>query len=702
MRNKLFRMRRLGVAVLGGTLLLGAVSIIGAGPAAAAATTATAALTGTAAATNLYPTATAAQAVAPVTLTLSATAVATDEIVLTLPCSSSLFFGAAGTAAGFGSTSTNVLSKGPACAVNDVDTFTSAGTGQTASVAITGVEVTTSGASAGAVAPAGLYESTGGTTSFTVPTVGNVVDSVTMDTPAVTLAESVSSQALSNIVITEPVLDWVPAAGYICVVPSGVTGAVFANSGTTGSSAPTISVLPSADETLPSPPVITDTASLLVFQVGTEIQATTYTIGNLLGASSTHTGAVTFTVSVGSNATCSTGTAALAATTGFAVLPTITTSQPYQGTLPDDTVADEFLAANPNGVTNVVLATDSEPWDALSAAWLEGMLNTGLLITPTNSLDASMLQALRFADVANVYVVGGPLAVSAADITALKATPAYSTHGTVLTGSDLNVIGPIYGTTADDTAQAIDTYFGDAASAASTNLVPAYASATLYNDTTGTATVSTSAPTTALKTAFLVSDSDFADAMSIAGASWLSHIPIILTPTASLGTQAAAVISALSIKQVVILGGPLAISNAVVTSLTALGVDSIRVAGTDETDTAGMIVKFELGSANAGLGYALNTKGQVFASRGDYWSDALGEAQLGGMGGTAAFIPMVLAENPTTVGTYTTALLNQGGNEVSSPVGINGNLFDSVIALGGPLAIAAATLAAMATDISVG
>ena len=75
----------------------------------------------------------------------------------------------------------------------------------------------------------------------------------------------------------------------------------------------------------------------------------------------------------------------------------------------------------------------------------------------------------------------------------------------------------------------------------------------------------------------------------------------------------------------------------------------------------------------------------------DYWSDALGAAALGGGGNltTFGYEPILVTENPTTIGTYTTKELG-----VVGALGVN-----HLNVLGGPLAMPATTVSAMLSGL---
>jgi putative cell wall-binding protein len=388
--------------------------------------------------------------------------------------------------------------------------------------------------------------------------------------------------------------------------------------------------------------------------------------------------------------TVTNGATTIGSTSVGSILGTVTTIAGADGTA-DGTVAAEFMNAFPanavqqnGGNANVVLATDAPSAngsDALAASYLEGTLGTGLLITSPTSLGVDAQNAIRIEGVSTVYVVGGPLAISPAVLAQVAALPAYKPGGLVLTGSNVKVVGPIAGAdgTAAGTAAAIATRFGAAFGSAA--FAGAYnATGGVYNDTTGNA--STTAPTGSVPTAIVVASSDWQDAMSIAPEAYKLRLPVILngpSTDGSLDADAQSALVSLGVKQVIVIGGQLALQNSVETQIAALngGISVLRIAGIDATDTAAQLANFALATGGAGLGWATSTS-TVMASHVDYWTDALGAAAYGAVNNQ----PLILVENPTTIGQYTTAEL---------PTLASSNISNLTV-LGGPLAMPSSTV----------
>jgi putative cell wall-binding protein len=804
------------VAALTGVTLFGGLSIVGAGVASAATPTVSAAITTGSSATTISGSG-ATQAAANLTLTVNGVIAANDQITLTIACptTGTAAFTAAPTVT---TTGTANWSAGAPGSSNGCSTETltagAADTSGSSTIALTGINITTSGVSSQALAVSGTYATLGSVaTSFTVPTIATVAYyNVTSNTPAVTLPAS-GTTALSQIQIVQPTnlkaADFLSGAAptTFATVANAASGDTFTTITETGShvanqvinkatatqtftvavaagghavTSVTASGLPAGMALSTAAVAVpgTGTASLtgtpttagsypvtITANDGTSTPATakftlvvnpavvTLTLGStdtwsgsptLVSVPSTnpagsvaingtnahelditvtsqpaagfsgtwtvsglsvvtanaavgsHTAAVNYTNVAGSTATAVMGTIVVGN-----VLGSVTTIYGADGTA-DGTVAAEFENAYPasannasSGNRNVVLATDAphaNGSDALAASYLEGTLNTGLLITSPTSLGADAQQAMQLEGVTTVYVVGGPLAISPAVIAQIKALPAYNPGGLTTTGSNIQVVGPIYGSdgTAEGTAAAIATRYGTAYGSAS--FPAAYTSSGLgvYNTSTGMG--STTAPSGVVPTAVVVASSDWQDAMSIAPEAFKMRFPVILagpSTSTTLGADASAALTSLGVKQVIVVGGQLALQNSVEAQIAALngGISVLRIAGIDATDTAAQIANFALAQGTAGLGWTAGNHA-VLASHVDYWTDALGAAALGG-GANSSFgtEPIILVQNPTTVGKYTTAELTVLGG-LTAPAGPVYNL----TVLGGPLAMPSSTV----------
>jgi N-acetylmuramoyl-L-alanine amidase len=203
-------------------------------------------------------------------------------------------------------------------------------------------------------------------------------------------------------------------------------------------------------------------------------------------------------------------------------------------------------------------------------------------------------------------------------------------------------------------------------------------------------------------TAILASGQEFQDAQSASVLSYRTRLPMLLTPGTQLSTTAVAAIEHLGIKQVILMGGPLAVSDAVEASLVAkTGVSVLRVAGKDYTDTSRELARFEVAASTHGMGWTPGHR--VMVARGDGFTDGLAGAVLdsphnSSTGPSSSARPLLLIESPTTVGSYQTTFLTLTGHG-----GIDGTPAKTVRALtvlGGPLAVSTASITAMQTDLT--
>ena len=258
--------------------------------------------------------------------------------------------------------------------------------------------------------------------------------------------------------------------------------------------------------------------------------------------------------------------------------------------------------------SSVVLATSQNWPDALTASYLASYLKTGILLTPGASLSSETQTAIRNEGASSVYIVGGNQAVADSIASQLQSTQQYQCGGTVprtnSDGSALNLnVTRIWGPTATGTAEAIATYV-DSGYVETENVsgVPLYTGTSLvpnpYNNTAqddSAALSPGSIPTIPVRTAILATDQTFQDAASISSMSYYEHLPILLTDPGSLSADAQTGLLELGIQQVIVPGGPVAVSGGVLATLAAQGIDSLRLAGQDASETSTQIARFELG-----------------------------------------------------------------------------------------------------------
>jgi putative cell wall-binding protein len=617
---------------------------------------------------------------------------------------------------------------------NSPDTTTAGSSGWTWAVTVSGITYNVGNATGpGNVTTAGSYVfAAAGTTPLAVglsPDAVVTVVGVSANNPPVlvqpnTTFDTSVTTAISPVVLSESSNAAIPAGAFVCIelnagnffltnnmfAPVGFaqtnagSGAVLANSGAlAGFGAP--SAIGAFDTSGVAFQVTTASTTAGVFEAA-GLRVVNPTSGVPFGAQNL----VVFAAS--SVANCASGTATAVysyAISGFSVF---STSRIF-GQDADGTAAAELASVfPPTGSScpaggSVVLATDQNFPDALSASYLAAQLGTGVLLTPTGSLSSVTSAAIRLEGITHVYVVGGPLAVSDAVVSSLQGSQAFNCGGTTgLTsgGNPVNlVVTRVFGQTQYDTAQTVAQFFGPGGvgtGAFGGGYPTVVAGTSAYNTTAGLSGTLAPASSAATPTAILATGQTFPDAMAASAMSYAKKWPILLTQQGSLSSQASSAIANLGVKQVIVMGGPVAVSDTVVTSLAALGVTVIRIAGTDYTDTAQLLAQFELSTtANAtsqptGLGWAdlgtnPNTYG-VNVARGDFYADALAGSLVGGV----HHAPIVLTLNPDTLGTGIPNLFTAEAG-LTLP-----NQVDLVTILGGPEAVTPATATAVIQAIA--
>ncbi len=376
------------------------------------------------------------------------------------------------------------------------------------------------------------------------------------------------------------------------------------------------------------------------------------------------------------------------------------------GVTADATAAAELTRAFPYSKDScppsrdAVLATTKTYQDALSSQPLAASLTTGTLLTPTESLSTVTATTLKEEGIKTVYVVGGPLAVTTTVLKAIESLTAYGCGGTTPIGKI--TVTRLYGQTQYGTAEAVAEHLGTAPQEAfpgAYGTTNATGGTGRYNDTSGKGTA---APSGSVPTAILASGAEFQDAQAASVVSYRTKLPLLLTEATTLSTTAVTAVEKLGIEQVVLVGGPLAVTNTVEAALVAkTGVSVLRVAGKDYTDTAVQLARFELATSTAGLGWTPGHR--VMVARGNGFTDGLAGAVLEnphntttGASGTAR--PLLLTESPTTVGTYLITFL-----KVTGHTGIDKTASKTITALtilGGTLAVSATEVTQMETALS--
>jgi putative cell wall-binding protein len=255
----------------------------------------------------------------------------------------------------------------------------------------------------------------------------------------------------------------------------------------------------------------------------------------------------------------------------------------------------------------VALLTDGGSYaDGLSASYISGGLGAPMLLTDTDALPPRTIETLRRLGTQSVIVVGGFGVVSEAVEQDLE--------------SQGLVVNRISGNSRYETARLV--------------------AGTFASDSIGSIDGG--------RAAIVATGEGFADAMAIAPLSSSSGIPIVLTPRATLHPEARATLQEHDIKQVVVVGGSAAVSDAVVTQIKAMGIGVRRIAGPTRQDTALAIASF----AAANLGYAMD---RVLLARGDQFADALSAGTRGGR----LRAPVLLVAGPRAIGDNVRAFLSE-------------------------------------------
>ncbi|MGH8988682.1 MAG: cell wall-binding repeat-containing protein, partial [Acidimicrobiales bacterium] len=375
------------------------------------------------------------------------------------------------------------------------------------------------------------------------------------------------------------------------------------------------------------------------------------------------------------------------------------------GSTADGTAAAELTRAYPftkkkcPATRAAVVATTGSYQDGLSSQFLAQSLTTGTLLTPTASLSPETATTLQEEGISSVYIVGGPLAVSNTVQAAIEALPADKCGAVTPTGTI--AVQRIYGDSAYATAESIAEHV---ASAPSMSFAGAYSRVNRtggtgrYNATAGTGTV---APSGSEPTAILATGTEFQDAQAASMVSYHTAVPLLLTSTTTLSTEAIAAIHELGITQVILIGGPDAITNSVEATLVKLGVSTVRIAGKSYTDTAAELARFEVADTTAGLAWEPDHR--VMVARGNGFTDGIAGAVLENKhniatGPFGSARPLLLTESPRVIGTYLTKFLKITGH--SGIDKLAAKKVTSLTILGGPLAVSTSVITGMEIDLT--
>jgi putative cell wall-binding protein len=164
---------------------------------------------------------------------------------------------------------------------------------------------------------------------------------------------------------------------------------------------------------------------------------------------------------------------------------------------------------------------------------------------------------------------------------------------------------------------------------------------------TAAAVAQAAAPATGRTRAAVVASGEaFPDALAVGPVAWSEQLPVLLTGRDGLADASRRALSQLAVEEVLVLGGPQAISEAVVVDLRRLGMRVTRVAGANRSATAAAIADYSV----AALGWRPTT---VTIVRGDAFPDALAAASFSG----SRQSPLLLATDPRHPGAATASWL---------------------------------------------
>jgi hypothetical protein len=335
-------------------------------------------------------------------------------------------------------------------------------------------------------------------------------------------------------------------------------------------------------------------------------------------------------------------------------------------------------------------------------------------LTKTDVVPDTTLAAMKQNGVQTVFIVGGSDVISQKAIDQLLATPAFVCGGT---GPRLNSSGQptklnvhvLAGPNRYDTNQAVDTFFAAGR--------------------VGTINLSVNAFNPIYRTALLSTGTNFPDALSAGSTSSEEFMPIILTDPNTLSTQAVNTIQDLGIQQVLVIGGPVAVTQPVVASVQAQSTmkNVYQVYGADRTGTAACFAALNLAQANGTTNAPLSNKAGALGeqcvdpggatspiglswgndntppngdnwpfvglARGDIFPDALTAGPYLGFFNDA---PLLLANDPNTLGSATTTFMQR----IGAPPVAGMKAVSALQVFGGPFAITDATVAAAVAALS--
>lgn len=292
------------------------------------------------------------------------------------------------------------------------------------------------------------------------------------------------------------------------------------------------------------------------------------------------------------------------------------------------TAVEVAQASFPKGAAVVVVASSAAFPDALAGATLAGLLDGPVLLTGQAGLDPLVAAEIERLGATHAVLLGGPVALSPK--------------------------------VADDLEAAVDTLERiDGADRYATGVAIAEKAAELGADTS---------------TVYLTSGENFPDAVAISAAAAATDRPLLLTRPGELPDVTVAALDAMGPDTVVVVGGPLAVSNDVAddASAAAGGATVARLDGPDRYATAVAV-------AQHGLGEGLTMK-PLWLATGQQFPDALSAGPAAAASGS-----VLLLVGTDTVETATAEFLQASACQI-----------DTMVVVGGPVAVTSAALVDLA------
>jgi putative cell wall-binding protein len=286
---------------------------------------------------------------------------------------------------------------------------------------------------------------------------------------------------------------------------------------------------------------------------------------------------------------------------------------------------------------SVVVASGENFPDALSANYLATSQRTVILLTRANSLPQATKDAICELGAQRVFLVGGTAAISAGVENTLKSLQQHNQGcNGLIGGGNVNLeVSRIAGANRYETNRLVDEYA---------------AGHSFQSTTVGLTNITYGVP--GKRTAFVTTGENFPDALAAGAATVAGNYPVILTPGASLGSDAASTLNAIDIDQVVIVGGSDVVSSSTESAISGKGIAVKRIAGADRYETATKLADFEVTPFNAtpsregGLGFDDLSNGDdqtAFLATGAGYADALAAGPLAGqLFGTFGPSPILL------------------------------------------------------------